>query len=123
MLDRQLVKRLDYQGCIEYQEGYQRELDLANRRLERLKNKQRQNPDFEAYDYYAGEKVSISVRIEEWGAVKDELEWYLKILQERLDVLQVKTQYPHSRQVDINSHQLSILDIEPCKLPESSMKT
>ena len=114
MLDRQLVKRLDRQGCQEYQEGYLRELDLANRRLERLRNKQKQNPNFEAYDYYAGEKVSIAVRIEEWEAVKDELEWYLEILKERLDTLVIKEKYPQSKQVDAHSHQLSIMDI-PCK--------
>lgn len=115
LLDRQLVKRLDRQGCQEYQEGYQRELDLANRRLERLRNKQKQNPNFEAYDYYAGEKVNIDIRIEEWEAVKDELEWILQILQERLDSLEIKKKYPESKQVDAHSHQLSIMDVIQCK--------
>jgi len=114
LLDRQLVKRLDRQGCLEYQEGYQRELDLAARRLERLRNKQKQNPNFEVYDYYAGEKVSIDTRIEEWEAVKDELEWILQILQERLDSLEIKEKYPESKQVDAHSHQLSIMDVVSC---------
>lgn len=115
MLDRQLVKRLDRQGCQEYQEGYLRELDLATRRLERLRNKQKQNSNFAAYDYYAGENVSIAVRIEEWEAVKDELEWILKIIQERLNALDIKEQFPQSKQVDAHSHQLSIMDVVPCK--------
>ncbi|MCJ7633674.1 hypothetical protein MUP77_14950 [Candidatus Bathyarchaeota archaeon] len=107
MLD-QLVKRLDRQGCQEYQEGYQRELDLTNRRLERLRNKQKKNPNFEAYDYYANEKVSIVTRIEEWEAVKDELEWILEIIQERLSALDVRERYPESKQVGKDAHQLSL---------------
>lgn len=111
MLDRRYAKTLDRQGCQEYQEGYLRELDLTNRRLERLRNKQKQNPNFEAYDYYAGEKVSIVTRIEEWEAVKDELEWYLGILQERLNALDIKEKYPESKQVGQDAHQLSIMDV------------
>ncbi|MCJ7829170.1 MAG: hypothetical protein MUP81_05460 [Dehalococcoidia bacterium] len=112
MLDRQLVKRLDRQGCQEYQEGYLRELDLTNRRLERLRNKQKQNPDFEAYDYYAGEKVGIDVRIEEQEAVKDELEWYLELIQERLNALDIKEKYPESKQVGKDAYQLNMLEVK-----------
>ena len=108
MLDRRFAKSLDRQGCLEYQEGYQRELDLANRRLERLRNKQKQNPNFEAFDYYVGEKVSIDTRIEEWEAVIDELECYLEILQERLNALEIKEKYPESEQVGKDAHQLAM---------------
>ncbi|MCJ7829334.1 MAG: hypothetical protein MUP81_06310 [Dehalococcoidia bacterium] len=112
MLDRQLVKRLDRQGCQEYQEGYLRELDLANRRLGRLLNKQKQNPNFEAFDYYANEKVSIDTRIEEWEAVIDELEWYLDLLNDQLNALEIKEKYPESKQVGKDAHQLNMMDME-----------
>jgi len=108
MFDSRFAKSLDRQGCLEYQEGYLSELDLTNRRLERLRNKQKQNPNFEAFDYYANEKVSIDIRIKEWEAIKDELEWYLEILQERLNAMEIKEQYPESKQVGKDAHQLAM---------------
>jgi hypothetical protein len=111
MLDRQLVKRLDRQGCQEYQEGYLRELDLANRRLKRLRNKQKQNPNFEAYDYYAGENVSIDIRIEEQIAILDELILYENMLKERINDIDFKAKYPEAKRIAPEVHQLSIYDI------------
>jgi hypothetical protein len=108
MLDRRFAKSLDRQGCLEYQEGYLRELDLANRRLGRLIKKKESYPNFESYDYYVGEKVSIDTRIEEWEAVIDELEWYLEIIQERRNALAIKEKYPDSEQVGKDAHQLAM---------------
>jgi len=108
MLDRRFAKTLDHQGCLEFQEGYQGHLVLTNRRLERLKVRQKREPTWRGFNYYADEMVDIGTYIEEQEAIKDELEWYLRILQERLNALAVKEQYPESKQVGEDAHQLAM---------------
>ena len=95
MIDKRIAKTLDRETCLEYREVYQRELDLIYRRLERLCNKYKLNPDFESYDMWAGEKIDLPTRIEEQEAIKDELEWYLELIEKQLQTLNIKADYPN----------------------------
>jgi len=109
MLDTRLVRLLDKETCLEHQEAYRKELDLTDRRLERLRKKQEQNPNFSAYDVYADDQVDICTRIEEFEAVKDELEWYLELIEEQLSILKLKENHPGCKVVK-HGAQLSLLD-------------
>jgi DNA polymerase II small subunit/DNA polymerase delta subunit B len=109
-MDIRFAKTLYHGQCLEYQEEYQNQLALTNRRLERLRATQKRDPSWKGYNPYADEDVSIDTYIEEQEAVKGEIEEFLGIIQDRLDDLTIKAKYPNSQKSGDN-YQLSILDV------------
>lgn len=97
MLDRYLIKRLDCEGCLEYKERSEHDLELTNRRLQTVKHKQQVNPGFKSYDVWADGMVDIATRIEEQEAIKEELESDLELLNDRLISLTMKQDYPTAK--------------------------
>jgi hypothetical protein len=60
-------------------------LDLAERRLERLRARQARDPHWQAVDPMIDEVVTIATRIEEWEAVRDDLKDDLALLTAEID--------------------------------------
>ena len=111
MLDKRFAKMLYHGQCLEYQEDYQNQLTLTNRRLERLRVTQKRDPNWKGFNPYADDYVGIDTYIEEQEAVKGEIEEFLGIIQDRLAELDIKAKYPNSEKTGEN-YQLSILDVE-----------
>ena len=87
MLDERLARKLTLADCQEYRESFEAELVLTDRRLERLKNTQAENPGWAAYDKYADDIVGIDIRIEEQATVREELENSLAVLSAREGII------------------------------------
>lgn len=109
MMDGYLIKRLDKKSCLEYREGYLENMDLTNRRLGRLRDKSKQNPNWKGFNPYADEQISIGVYIEEQEAVRDELKWYLDLIESQLQTLELKEKNPNCKIVKQGVVQLSLL--------------
>ena len=73
MLDKYWLRKLDRQALGNYREFKCYDLDLTNRRLEKMKAKQAANPDFKAYDKWADGMVDIATRIEEHTFVREDI--------------------------------------------------
>ena len=93
MLDKRFVKHCTLADCKEQRESIEAERMLTVTRLERLRNTQANNPNWEAYDKYADDMVGIDIRIEEQQAVQEELEDDLRLLQDRERVITIAAAY------------------------------
>lgn len=110
MLAEWYLKRLDWDDCNRHLEFKLDDLDLTNRRIERIKAKQKQNPDFKAYDVWADDLVDIATRLEEQTAIKYELDDDIEKIENRLYILNIKKEHPKARIVTPTVVQLSLFE-------------
>ena len=103
------IKHLNLEECIECECDYSRQLELTNRRLLAVQNKQKVNPDFKSYDIWADEMVSIDIRIDEQLAIMEEIEYIIAILGEQIKLLTLKDKYPEAKILSSNTAQLKLL--------------
>jgi len=77
-------RKLSPQEAVERRSQLLEWINLTRMRLQRLRAKQKQQPDFESYDVYAEAMVSIDIRIEEQTAVLEMQERELSNLEDAM---------------------------------------
>lgn len=84
MLNQLFINRLDQSACFYYKELAEADLELTNRRIDRIRAKQEKEPNFESYDVWADGMVDIDTRLEEQLAVVADIEYDIELLDEHL---------------------------------------